>query len=231
MRAARLLLRSLRRGVLSTVSIQFPGYPFGSALPYAVDPIGRPLILISDLAAHTQNIREDAHVSLCAHQDDILSGSRVTIVGGASFVDDDEAARSRYFTMFPDALAYAAFGDFHLCRIEPQGGHYIGGFADIRTFDRDSYMVKPCALNEREADIVSHMNADHVPALRDFCRHFHRIDAGDVQMLTVDCDGFDVRADHRVLRMEFVDPVSDAGAARAQLVTMTREARTESRRL
>jgi heme iron utilization protein len=231
MRAARLLLRSLQQGVLSTVSVQFPGYPFGSALPYAVDPIGRPLILVSDLAAHTQNIREDARVSLCAHQDDVLAGSRVTIVGTALVADGDEAARTRYFTMFPDALAYAAFGDFHLYRIEPEGGHYIGGFGEIRTFDHESYLVKPSALNEREAEIVAHMNADHVPALHDFCRHFHRVEAREVEMLTIDCDGFDVRADHRVLRMEFVDPVGDAGSARAQLVTMTREARTESRRL
>lgn len=231
MRPARLLLRSLRKGVLATVSVQFPGYPFGSALPYAVDPIGRPLILVSDLAAHTQNMREDARVSLCAHQDDVLAGSRVTIVGTAAIVDDDEAARSRYLTMFPEALAYAAFGDFHLFRIDPQGGHFIGGFGDIRTFDRDGYMVKPCALNEREADIVAHMNTDHRPALRDFCHHFHRVEAQEVEMLTIDCDGFDVRADHRVLRMEFVNPVTDAGAARTQLVTMALEARTESRRL
>lgn len=231
MRSARLLLRALRKGVLSTLSVQFPGHPFGSALPYAVDPVGRPLLLVSDLALHTRNMRENPHVSLCAHQDDVLSGARVTIVGTATIVDDDEAARTRYFTIFPDALAYAAFGDFHLFRIEPAGGHYVGGFADIRTFDRESYLVKPCALNEREADIVAHMNADHVPALRDFCQHFHRLEVSDVEMLTIDCDGFDVRGDDKVLRMEFVDPVSDAGAARAQLVTMTREARTDSRRL
>jgi putative heme iron utilization protein len=127
MRAARLLLRSLQQGVLSTISVQFPGYPFGSALPYAVDPIGRPLILVSDLAAHTQNIREDARVSLCAHQDDVLAGSRVTIVGTALVADGDEPARTRYFTMFPDALTYAAFGDFHLYRIEPEGAPRFHG--------------------------------------------------------------------------------------------------------
>jgi putative heme iron utilization protein len=228
MRAARLLLRSLHRGVLSTVSVQFPGYPFGSALLYAVDPLGRPLILVSDLAAHTKNMLANANVSLCAHQDDILAGSRVTIVGTASIVDDDGAARDRYLRMFPDALARAAFGDFHLYRIEPQGGHYVGGFGKIRTFDRESYMVRPSALNEREPDIVGHMNANHVPALRDFCRYYHGVKARRVEMLSIDCDGFDVRAGHQVLRMTFVDPVKDAGAARAQLVKMTREARSET---
>jgi heme iron utilization protein len=210
MRPARLLLRTLRRGVLSTVSVQFPGYPFGSALPYTVDPFGRPLILISNLAAHTHNIHANPHVSLCAAQDDVLSGARVTLVGDAQMVDDDVAARNRYLHVFPEALAYASFGDFHLYRIEPQGGHYIAGFGDIRTFGRDAYLVKESSLNEREADIVAHMNADHLAALRDFCQHFHRVDAKTVEMLTIDCDGFDVRADGRVLRME---------------------ARTESRRL
>ena len=78
---------------------------------------------------------------------------------------------------------------------------------------------------------MAHMNADHRPALRDFCQHFHRVDADDVEMLTIDCDGFDVRADGRVLRMEFIEPVTDAGSARTQLVTLAHEARTESRRL
>lgn len=231
MRPARLLLRSLRRGVLSTVSVQFPDYPFGSALPYTVDPFGRPLILISNLAAHTQNIQADPHVSLCATQDDVLAGARVTLVGDAQMVDDDVVARNRYLHVFPDALAYASFGDFHLYRIEPQGGHYIGGFGDIRTFGREAYLVKHSSLNDREADIVAHMNADHMPALRDFCQHFHRVDADQVEMLTIDCDGFDVRADGRVLRMEFIDPVTDAGSARTQIITLAREARTESRRL
>jgi len=231
MRPARLLLRSLRRGVLSTVSVQFAGFPFGSALPYTVDPYGRPLILISNLAAHTENIQADPRVSLCATQDDVLAGARVTLVGEASLVDDDVVARNRYLHVFPEALAYASFGDFHLYRIEPQGGHYIGGFGNIRTFEREAYLVKPCSLNEREADIVAHMNADHMPALRDFCQHFHRVDTDKVEMLTIDCDGFDVRADERILRMEFVEPVTDAGSARTQLITLAREARTESRRL
>ncbi|MEO8038363.1 MAG: DUF2470 domain-containing protein [Betaproteobacteria bacterium] len=230
-RPARLLLRSRSSGVLSTASKRLAGHPFGSALPYAVDAIGRPLILISNLAAHTQNILEDPRVSLCVHQEDVLAGSRVTIVGQAAQIDDDESARNRYLTIFPDALAYASFDDFHLYRIEPLGAHFIGGFADIHWFDRDAYIANAPSLDQREADIVSHMNTDHVQALHDFCRHFHGLEVREAKMLTIDCDGFDVRADARVLRMEFVEPVANAGAARQQLVTMAQEARIESNRL
>src|SRR5687768_12394106 len=50
---ARHLLRRHNLGVLSTHSVEVPGYPFGSVTPYAVDRAGEPLILISSIAQHT----------------------------------------------------------------------------------------------------------------------------------------------------------------------------------
>jgi hypothetical protein len=230
-RPARLLLRAQRTGVIATHSDRFPGFPFGSAVPYAVDPLGRPIVLISDLAAHTQNIAKDARVSLCVHAQDVLTGQRVTLVGHAQSAEDDPAARDRYFALFPEALQFASFGDFHLFRIHPEGGHYIGGFGDIRWFSRESYLVRESALNAREAEIVAHMNADHVKSLKDFTRHFHGFEPAKVQMLTVDCDGFDLRADNRVVRIPFADPASDAGQARNQLVEMALEVRSGMTRI
>jgi hypothetical protein len=45
-------------------------------------------------------------------------------------------------------------------------------------------------------------------------------------MTGIDCDGFDVRADGRLLRFAFPDPVTNAGKAREALVAMARAART-----
>jgi putative heme iron utilization protein len=71
------------------------------------------------------------------------------------------------------------------------------------------------------------MNADHAQALHDYCRHYHRRDAGSVAMIGIDSEGFDVRADgdDPVLRLEFERPVTDAASARAALAAMAREAR------
>ena len=61
---ARTLLHLGRVGSLSTLSRKQPGYPFGSLMPFALDGEGRPLLLISTMAMHTQNLRQDPRASL-----------------------------------------------------------------------------------------------------------------------------------------------------------------------
>jgi heme oxygenase (biliverdin-IX-beta and delta-forming) len=68
------------------------------------------------------------------------------------------------------------------------------------------------------------MNSDHQDSLRNYCRHFHQHEAKGVEMLGIDRDGFDVRADEKVLRFDFREPVLDAQQARTALVAMSREA-------
>ena len=41
--------------VLSTHSLEHPGYPFGSVVPYVLDQEGLPLLLLSRLPQHTKN--------------------------------------------------------------------------------------------------------------------------------------------------------------------------------
>ena len=53
---------------LSTMSRKCPGYPFGSLMPYALDPEGRPLFLISNMAMHTQNLKTEPRASLFVGQ-------------------------------------------------------------------------------------------------------------------------------------------------------------------
>ena len=48
-----------------------------------------------------------------------------------------------------------------------------------------------------------------------------------VEMLCVDADGFDLRADDAVLRFEFPEQVNDADGARQQFIRMARECRQE----
>jgi heme oxygenase (biliverdin-IX-beta and delta-forming) len=69
------------------------------------------------------------------------------------------------------------------------------------------------------------MNTDHAHTLRDYCGHLHGMTPRDARMAGVDCDGFDVRADGKLLRFEFDDPVDDATSVRAALVDLARKAR------
>src|ERR1700741_2548752 len=100
--AARSLLLQESFGVLSTVSIDLPGYPFGSVTPYCTDRMCRPIIYISHIAQHTKNIVADSRVSLTVVEkgasDDVQAQGRVTCIGDARPVEDgDDDVRERYF--------------------------------------------------------------------------------------------------------------------------------------
>jgi len=227
-REARLMLRAHRYGVLSTMSKKFDGYPFGSITPYFVDHDGSLVILISTLAEHTKNIVHDSRVSLITHdQNDqrIQTQGRVTAVGNAEPVPDREQPGQRYLRYFPEAQTYLAMHDFSFYRIRPVAIRYIGGFGRIHWVDMENYAVQPYPLIEEESGVIAHMNEDHQDTMRNYCRHFHQHEALDVEMLGIDIDGFDVRADGKVLRFDFSQPVTDAQQARTALVEMARAAK------
>lgn len=140
--AARAYLRRHHGGVLSTISKRLAGYPFGSVVPYVLDHDARPVILISRLAEHTQNIDGDARVSLLVNDsaDDIQAGARLTLVGDAERAHGDlELLRARYLSYFPDAGKLFALGDFALYRVGPRHLRWIGGFGDIRWIAAEAY--------------------------------------------------------------------------------------------
>ena len=74
-------------GSLSTHSRKFPGFPFGSMMPFAADQLGRPVFFISSMAMHTQNLLLDGRASLLITQPDVsgdpLGSARLTLVGTA----------------------------------------------------------------------------------------------------------------------------------------------------
>lgn len=222
-------LRRTRSGVLSTHSRRFEGYPFGSVAPFVLDHAGNPLILISTIAEHTKNIQQDPHVSLIAFDPaspDMQAGARLTLLGEASVADkEDGALRARYLRYFPQAAQYFDMHDFLFHRIEIAQARYIGGFGNIHWIPGEALHAAPNQLAAQETGIVAHMNADHSDSLQDCCRYLHAIDVNIVEMVGIDSEGFDLRADGRILRCDFDTPVGDAPSARAALVALSRAAR------
>lgn len=225
-RAARHLLASQRHGVLSTISLDLPGYPFGSITPYVTSHDGDPLILISTLAQHTRNIQADPRVSLTVHDihnPDVQAAARLTWVGDAEPVGDDAGARERYMRYFPEAASYFEAHDFDLYRLKLQRARFIGGFGRIYWVEPDE-MVLPNPFAETEAGIVGHMNEDHAHNLAAYCRAFQGVSADEVVMLGIDAEGFDVRADEARLRFTFEQAIATPEEARAVMVKMARRA-------
>ncbi len=127
-----ILLRCV--GALATNSLRSPGWPYSAMLPYAVDASGRPLFLISTLAAHTKDLLADPRASLQITADleeEIARTPRMTLMGKVEPVpaEDWPAARAAYFESFPEAESWAHLGDFAFYRLEPVEIHYVGGFA------------------------------------------------------------------------------------------------------
>lgn len=228
-RAVRQILRAHRHGVLCTLSKKFNGHPFGSITPYLVDHDGSLFILISSLAEHTKNIQYDLRVSLVTHSNDdtdIQSQGRVTVMGEARFMSNGKREiGARYLRYFPKAQSYLTLGDFSFYRIVPQTLRYIGGFGKIHWVSAASCLVPPYPLIGQEDDVIAHMNADHRDTMRRYCHHFHQWETLNVEMLGIDCDGFDVRADDKTLRFNFAEMVLDAQQARHALVEMAQRAR------
>lgn len=131
---ARTLVHLARSGMLSTLSRRHPGHPFGSVMPYAPDEKGAPLLLISSMAMHTQNLQADPRASLLVTESgvktDPLAAGRVTVMGRATRVADEErpAARATYLDRHPEAQQWLDFEDFAFWRLEVSDVYFVGGF-------------------------------------------------------------------------------------------------------
>jgi putative heme iron utilization protein len=224
---ARRFTRGQTSGVLSTVSKRLDGFPFGSVSPFILDHAGRPVILISEIAEHTKNIDADPRVSLIVqpYSPDMQTTGRVTLIGRAERLPDKDSLGPRYLRYFPRADAYFGMHDFHFYRLEPIKIRWIGGFGRIFWVDPSAYLGPAGNLAEAEEAILAHMNADHADSLRAYCRHAHDVEAAEVAMLGIDPDGFDVRADARLLRFDFAESVLDGQGARAALVALAQQCR------
>jgi putative heme iron utilization protein len=228
-RSARELLLRECRGVLSTHSVDVPGYPFGSVVPYSMDRSGRPVILISSIAQHTRNLLADPRLSLIVAEhdaEDVQASSRLTLLADAGPLGEDEDAMERYYRLFPQAHGYHRTHDFAFFRLEVVRARYIGGFGEIHWL-KPPEVIKANPFNRAdETRIVEHMNADHSDALRHYCRCAHiPLDEGDAaRMAGADGEGFHLLAGSRLHWLAYSSPASNLMEARQALVDMARRA-------
>ncbi len=229
---ARTLLSLGRTGALSTLSARRPGFPFGSVMPYAADDKGRPILLISAMAMHTQNLAADARASLLVTQldgeGDPLGAARVTVMGEAKKVSKQDAERCRelYLSRHENARYWAGFSDFSLWRLETVEVYFIGGFGVMGWVSAEDYAAaSPDPLAEAESRIITHMNADHADALLHIARqNGHAADAA--KMIAVDRLGFRMRltSGDRVFgaRVNFPKEVRTLEEARQTFIDLSR---------
>ena len=232
---ARTLVHLGRAGTLGTLSRRHPGHPFVSIMPYAPDDRGRPLLLISTLAMHTQNLAGDARASLLVAQpgDDPLALARLTLMGHAARLTADErpAVREAYLARHPNAIHWVDFDDFAFWRLDVADAYFVGGFGAMDWLTVAGYeAAQPDPLADAAPGIVEHMNRDHADALILYARVLGGLPAEAAEMVAVDRLGFKLRvrtADGlHGCRIGFPREVTSTEQCRAALIEMLADLRS-----
>lgn len=129
-------IRNQRYGVLSTLSITEPGYPFGSITPYIISAEGDIAIFISHLAEHTHNIQVNPNVSLTIFDPkdaaNPTAGTRITCLAVATRAQDDMVLRTDYLNKFPDSEIILTLPGFHFYLLKLVKIHLVAGFGQVK---------------------------------------------------------------------------------------------------
>jgi putative heme iron utilization protein len=224
----RRILRRARTCSLSTLA-RGDGTPYGSLANIATDVAGRPLILVSKLAWHTQNLEADARASVLVGElpvkGDALVGPRVTVLGRFERVED-ASLRRRYLARHPQAALYADFPDFSFWRLSPSAIHGVAGFGRIETLAPNEVFPDADEMEALEMSAIEHMNNDHAEAIHLYATKILKAQPGPWRVLAIDPDGADLGLHEQSLRMEFHTPVFTAAALRKKFAELAYEART-----
>lgn len=245
--AARRLIRTRAQAALATsLASNLGGRPYVSLVATACDVDASPLLLLSDLAQHTHNLRADPRVALLfeatAGHADPLAGPRLSLLGRAERCDDAGAnapAAARFAARHPASAGYAGFADFHLYRVVIERGHLVAGFGRIAWIEADALRLAAdaSALAAAEAEIVAHMNADHAEALSLYAQRLLGWHGTGWRMTGIDPEGIDLRRGaepgDETARLDFPPdlppdlrgPVVTPAAARRALVALAERAR------
>jgi putative heme iron utilization protein len=234
--AALSLLHAAPAGVLATLSAQFAGAPHASLAPYALDHDGAPVLVLSDLAEHTRNVRADARASLFVQQPgqhpNVQATARLCAMGAVRELsgEDRARARARYVARHHEAGFYLGKLDFRVYALELERVHLIGGFGRIGWITGKELRAAAEADPLRAAadEICAHMNDDHRAVLDIYLRAFRGQTEGTrARMIALDGYGFDVVDDAAGERFRFAFPerIGTPEGARKHFVQLARDGR------
>ncbi|KAI3446377.1 hypothetical protein Pfo_003042 [Paulownia fortunei] len=235
----RTLLHYNSRGVLSTFSLKYEGYPSGSMVDFACDAYGSPLLAVSNLAVHTKDLLANPKCSLLVAKDPEDRTDLVIIVHGDAIPvseTDREAIRTAYLARHPDAF-WVDFGDFQFLRIEPEVVRYVSGVATALLgsgeFSKKEFRTaKVDPIYQFSKPITSHMNKDHAEDTKLIVQHSTSVPVEFAYMLDIDSLGFNVKAGCQgnsfKLRIPFTRRAADRKDVKTLIVEMLQAAKTKA---
>ena len=230
------LLNKENTGILSTHSLEVEGYPFGSVTPYCLDKGFNPILLVSDLAQHTKNMKANGKVSLTIAQLSLESEKqalgRYTYLANASRIapktDDYKAVSEIYLRHFPAAINYFEAHNFYFYRLNFVRGRYIEGFGKIFWIEHDQWGTENVFTADQSNQIIEHMNKDHRQSLVKYCLNEKNLiidekDYENLSMVGIYQFGFDLLFKKEKLHFTFTEAVNNTQQAREQLVALAKK--------
>jgi len=185
------LLHECCFGTLATHSVQMPGYPFCTVLPFVPDEHHRPVFLMSRLAEHTKNVAADPRASFLVFQPrggGVLTSARLTLVGEVNPLQASNDLVARYRRYQRDAEQYLSLGDFGFFRIEPVNLRMISGFGRMGWVDVATLLAAATLPPPEEAQLLDVLAREQ---------------GSGANVLGIDRYGFDVEIESRRERHKF----------------------------
>lgn len=230
---ARRVLRLATTGAFATLTIE--GAPFATLVTVATTPEGEPILLISDIAVHTKNVKRDNRASLLliapsGESGDPLAGARLTVTGTLA-LDDDANHQRRFLARHPEAKGYARFKDFHFCKMTVTGSHVVAGFGRIVDLSPSELLIDTSDSGDliaSEEGAIEHMNDDHAEALALYATRLLGMPEGEWIATGADPDGLDLSAGALRARLAFPEKARNGADLREVLVAFAKEARRKA---
>ena len=229
---ARTLVYKTNAGVMSTISNNLRGYPFGSVTPYMCDEQGRIYFFISDIAQHTKNLKHDSRMSLtvfdATDSGDQNEHGRVTLVGDGSVMPSEQAHTllDNYIALYPEAASYRNAHDFQLWQLDVIRVRYIGGFGKIFWLEQNEWQDEAKNWDEnQQQSMISHMNDDHQDAMSLILMQHYSVADNTPIMSGLLPTGFYIQSQKRNYFINFNTQCNSPLEVRKALVALTNQAR------
>lgn len=201
---ARNLLTSRLHGVLASQSLDMPGYPFGSVVPYSLSPAGWPLLLLSHLAKHTRNLLAAPQCSLTitqAGEGDIQKLVRLSCLGKMRQLDTVERELAeRHFRYYPDSRDYFEQLNFRFFELTPERFYCVGGFGTARWVGVEHLNTPSPFTLTQELELLMKLNSDYQPLIT---KQLGMDPSRPVHLCGIDSQGIDLRLDENFHRLHF----------------------------
>uniref|UniRef100_A0A2C9VGC0 DUF2470 domain-containing protein n=1 Tax=Manihot esculenta TaxID=3983 RepID=A0A2C9VGC0_MANES len=203
------------------------GYPSGLVVDFTCDIDGSPMLAVSSLATHAQDLLVNSKCSLLVARDledrtDLVSEKDITTI------------RSAFLTKHPNAF-WVNFGDFQFIRIEPNVVRYVLGVATALLgsgFSKEEYQaakIDPIARFSKP--VASHMNRDHAEDTRLIVQHSTSLAVDSAHILDIDSLGFNVKAVYQgnayKLRIPFSRRAEERKDVKTLIVEMLQAAKSQ----